>query len=101
MNKAIASMLVVASISATVWNARADQEAADESYFEGPGGGEVASDGGDGTPPLESTGLEDGIGGSCDCSVTGQSATPLAGLVWLVAGSAVVARRRQRRVVGG
>jgi hypothetical protein len=100
MKREMASMLVVASILATGSYARAEQEAAGESYFEGPGGGELANDGGDGTPPLESTGLEDGIGGSCDCSMTGRSVTPLAGLLWLIVGSVVVARRRHRRVVG-
>jgi hypothetical protein len=46
MKREMASMLVVASILATGSYARAEQEAAEESYFEGPGGGEVANDGG-------------------------------------------------------
>jgi len=98
MKRAIASMLVAASIWANSRVAGAQEEAAEERYFTGPGGGEAASDGG-GTPPLESTGLEEGIGGGCDCSVTGRSVTPLAGLSWLVVASIVAARRRHRRVV--
>jgi hypothetical protein len=99
MKWAIASVLVVAWIVGNSRVAGAQDEGPEERYFTGPGGGEVASDAGDGTPPLESTGLEEGIGGGCDCSVTGRSVTPLAGLPWLAVASIIAARRRHRRVV--
>ena len=44
----------------------ADQGAA-EQYLPGPGGGDVFDP--NGPTPLESTGLEDGSGGGCKCSV--------------------------------
>jgi hypothetical protein len=37
----------------------------EETFVPGPGGGEIEQPG---LPPLESTGLEDGIGSGCKCS---------------------------------
>jgi hypothetical protein len=99
MKKAIGSMLMGAAILTIAMGAHAATEpSADETYLPGPGGGDVWSDGGDGTPPLESTGLEDGIGGSCDCSLTGRSrAGSLAGSLALLAIGVFVVRRQSSR----
>jgi MYXO-CTERM domain-containing protein len=64
----------------------------EETYFPGPGGGELESGG---PPPLESTGLEDGPG-SCKCS-SALGSHPGAGAIWLALGLATVAAARRRR----
>jgi MYXO-CTERM domain-containing protein len=69
--------------------------AADEAFAPGPGGGE--RDAGDGRPPLESTGLEDSVGGSCGCRVVGAPAPAGLGLLALALVAGAVARRRQPR----
>jgi MYXO-CTERM domain-containing protein len=97
MKRLSLSMLVGLAMATTAAVAVADTEPlVDESYFAGPGGGDVSIDGGDGVPPLESSGLEDGIGGGCDCSLTGHpSAAPAAGLSLIVAFALFVVRRRR------
>jgi MYXO-CTERM domain-containing protein len=63
----------------------------EETFFPGPGGGELESPG---PPPLESTGLEDGPG-SCKCSNTlGAGSKP--GAAWLGLGLGLVALSRRR-----
>jgi hypothetical protein len=81
-------------------NGHADAAAphVDETYALGPGGGEPQQDGGSGQPPLESTGMEDGLGGGCCCSFIGQRGEGGAlrfGLLAL-AGAALVCLRRDR-----
>jgi MYXO-CTERM domain-containing protein len=72
--------------------------AADEAFAPGPGGG--ARDAGSGKPPLESTGLEDSIGGSCGCRVAGSRAATGPGLLALALVAGALARRRQPRIRG-
>jgi hypothetical protein len=43
----------------------AERPSGEETFLPGPGGGEIEQPG---LPPLESTGLEDGIGSGCKCS---------------------------------
>ena len=95
MTKVILAMMVGGSLLAGASIAApAAAQSADETYLPGPGGGEEV-DGGAGTPPLESTGMEDGIGGSCDCSLIARSSAGSAsGLASLLALGIVVVRRR-------
>jgi hypothetical protein len=65
---------------------------AEESYLPGPGGGELEQDG---PPPLESTGLEDGIG-SCKCATAlGAGGNSLAPFFAVAAGLTLLSRRRR------
>ena len=97
MKRALLSMLVGLAMATSAAVAGADTEpAVDESYFAGPGGGDVSIDGGEGMPPLESTGLEDGLGGGWDCSLTGRrSVAPAGGLSMVLAFALFVVRRRR------
>jgi MYXO-CTERM domain-containing protein len=89
--------LLLASGLALAQSTRPDAgaAAADEAFAPGPGGGE--RDAGDGRPPLESTGLEDSVGGSCGCRVVGAPAPAGLGLLALALVAGAVARRRQPR----
>lgn len=64
----------------------------EETYFPGPGGGELETQG---PPPLESTGLEDGPG-SCKCATAlGSRSNP--GAVWVSLALGMVGAARRRR----
>lgn len=65
-----------------------------ETYLPGPGGGELPRHG---SPPLESTGLEDGPGG-CKCqSAVGARPDSLSALLSLLGSSVLWRRRRSSR----
>jgi MYXO-CTERM domain-containing protein len=99
MNRHLVASLVVSSVLIATGFALAQppppaaSAAADQAFSPGPGGGDP--DAGDGRPPLESTGLEDSIGGSCGCRTAG-APLPL-GWAWPAVGLVAVAVARIRR----
>lgn len=70
-----------------------DREPGEETYLPGPGGDNLEPRG---LPPLESTGLEDGIGSGCKCSsaIGAHQDTASLSLAFLV-GSVLLARRKR------